>query len=129
MAQNPQQNYVLSSLSQSDYGLLEEYLEPVDLPVRKVLERRGRKISAIYFPESGFASVVANGITPIEVGIIGREGMTGLAVILGDDSNANDVFMQVAGQGHCMRGAGLPSGTRRQRVAPSLTASLRALVS
>lgn len=103
MAQNPQQNYVLSSLSQSDYGLLEEYLEPVDLPVRKVLERRGRKISAIYFPESGFASVVANGITPIEVGIIGREGMTGLAVILGDDSNANDVFMQVAGQGHCMR--------------------------
>jgi CRP-like cAMP-binding protein len=104
MAQDHQQNHVLSSLSKSDYALLEDHLEPVDLPVRRVLERRGRKITAIYFPESGFASVVANGVTrPIEVGIIGREGMTGLAVILGDDRNANEVFMQVSGQGHCMR--------------------------
>ena len=40
---------------------------------------------------------------PIEVGLIGREGMTGLAVVLGNDRNSNEVFMQAPGQGHCIR--------------------------
>ena len=37
-------NNILSSLSQTDFGLLEPYLEPADLPVRKVLERRNKPI-------------------------------------------------------------------------------------
>ena len=104
MPKDPQQNLLLSSLSESDSALLEPHLEPVQLPVRKMLERRDRKITAIYFPESGFASVVANGAKrPIEVGLIGREGMTGLAVVLGNDRNAHETFMQVGGHGQCMR--------------------------
>jgi hypothetical protein len=60
-----------------------------------VLDRRGKPIKAVYFPESGFASVVANGASkPVEVGLIGREGMTGLAVVLGNDRNGNEVFLQ-----------------------------------
>src|SRR6185312_3613894 len=31
------------------------------------------------------------------------EGISGLAVVLGNDRNANDVFIQVAGRGHCLR--------------------------
>lgn len=48
---------------------------------------------------------MANGHTkrPIEVGIIGREGMTGLPVVLGGDTNDNDVFVQAAGGGLCIR--------------------------
>lgn len=107
MADNTQ-NLILSRLSRSDFGLLEPHLEAVQLPVRKVLERRRRKITAVYFPDSGFASVVANGDKqPIEVGLIGREGMTGLAVVLGHDRNANEIFMQIAGSGHCIRTAPL----------------------
>ena len=64
MAQAPSyQNRILSRLSKSDFQLLEPHLEPIDLPVRKVLERRGKPIKAVYFPETGFASVVANGDT------------------------------------------------------------------
>jgi len=44
----PKKNVILSRLASSDLGLLEPHLEPVDLPVRKVLERRGRKITAVY---------------------------------------------------------------------------------
>ena len=44
---------------------------------------------------------------PIEVGIIGREGMTGLPVVLGNDRNSNEVFMQAAGEGRCMRASDL----------------------
>ena len=99
-----QSNLILSRLSGADLRLLQPHLEPVDLPLRKVLERRGKPIKAIYFPDSGFASVVANGDSrPIEVGLIGREGMTGLAVVLGSDRNFNEVYMQAPGQGHCIR--------------------------
>ena len=105
MAQAPSyQNLILSRLSKSDFQLLEPHLQPADLPLRKVLERRGKPIKAVYFPETGFASVVANGSgRPIEVGVIGHEGMTGLPVVLGGDRNEHETFMQAAGHGHCMR--------------------------
>ena len=97
-------NLILSRLSKSDFQLLGPHLEPADLPLRKVLERRGKPIKAVYFPETGFASVVANGGgRPIEVGVIGHEGMTGLPVVLGGDRNEHETFMQAAGHGHCMR--------------------------
>ncbi len=100
----PQTNAILSGLARKDLAILEPHLEPVDLPLRKGLERRGRKIAAVYFPDSGFASVVANGDKrPIEVGLIGREGMTGLAVVLGCDRSENETYMQAAGKGHCIR--------------------------
>ena len=72
-------NRILSRLSSADLGLLEPHLQPVDLPVRRPLEGRNRRIDYVYFIEAGFASVVANGSgkPSIEVGIIGREVMTG----------------------------------------------------
>ena len=72
--------------------------------MRKSLEKGGRVIKAVYFPENGFASVVSDGgKRPIEVGLIGREGMTGVAIVLGADRNDEDTFMQASGHGHCMR--------------------------
>lgn len=95
-----QQNHILSRLAPRDFELLEPSLEVVDLPLRKVLDRGRRKITAIYFPDSGFASVVANGREhPIEVGLIGREGMSGLAILFGSDRDANETFMQAPGRG------------------------------
>src|SRR5882724_9157078 len=94
-------NRILSRLSRQDYALLEPHLEPVDLPVRKTLETRKKRIDHIYFIGSGFASVVANGASKpsIEVGIIGREGMSGLAVVLGSDRAQHETYIQVAGSG------------------------------
>jgi CRP-like cAMP-binding protein len=45
--------------------------------------------------------VVANGTSKpsIEVGIIGREGMTGLAIILGSNRAQHATYIQVAGKG------------------------------
>jgi CRP-like cAMP-binding protein len=82
-------------------GLLEPNLEPVDLPVRKQLHACNRRIEHVYFPESGIASVVANGEHALEIGIIGREGMTGMAVVMGiDERPRHETYMQVAGKGH-----------------------------
>jgi CRP-like cAMP-binding protein len=94
-------NRILSRLSPADLGLLEPHLEPVDLPVHRPLEGRNRRIDYAYFIEAGFASVVANGFgkPSIEVGIIGREGMTGLAIVMGYQCASHDTYVQAAGTG------------------------------
>jgi len=93
-------NRILSRLSRPDFALLKPHLQAVDLPVRKQLEDSKKRIDHVYFIESGLASVVANshGIS-IEVGIIGREGMTGLPILLGYDRAQHETFMQLAGNG------------------------------
>ena len=123
MAQT-QQNLILSRLSKTDLALLEPHLEPVDLPLRKVLGRANKKITAVYFPESGFASVVVNTGKPIEVGLIGREGMTGLAVVFGGDRDDNETYMQAAGQGQCMRANDLRNAIEKSRTLHRLAAAL-----
>jgi CRP-like cAMP-binding protein len=94
-------NAILSRLSSEDFALLALHLQAVELPVRKPIEARKKLISQAYFIESGFASVVANGTSKpsIEVGIIGREGMTGLGIVLGDDRAQHETYIQVAGTG------------------------------
>jgi len=102
-------NRILSRLSPADLGLLEPHLQPVDLPVNRPLEGRNRRIDYVYFIEAGFASVVANGSGKpgIEVGIIGREGMTGLAIVMGYQHASHDTYVQVAGKGQRIRAAKL----------------------
>jgi CRP-like cAMP-binding protein len=94
-------NRLLARLSRADLSLLEPKLEAVDLSVRKQLHARNRRIEHVYFPESGIASIVANGAHALEIGIIGREGVTGVALVMGiDDKPRHETFMQVAGKGH-----------------------------
>jgi CRP-like cAMP-binding protein len=85
-------NRILSRLAAADLALLEPHLQPVELPVHRALESRNRRIDHVYFIEAGFASVIANGSSKpsIEVGIIGREGMTGLAIVMGQTVDAAD---------------------------------------
>ena len=80
----PVGNRVLSRLSRADAALLKPHLGPVDLPLLMPLEVANSRIDTIYFIDHGFASVVADGPgkRDLEVGLIGREGMTGLAVVL-----------------------------------------------
>jgi CRP-like cAMP-binding protein len=113
-------NKLLAALSPADARLLTPHLQRVDLPLRKQLETAQRSIEHIYFPESGFVSVVADGDgnNRVEVGMIGREGMTGLAVVLGTDRSPNETFVQNAGKGLKM-----PAEELRKAMAQS--ASLR----
>ena len=101
VSQKTIRNQILSQLSPTDFVFFAPYLEAVDLPVPRQLERGNKAITHAYFPDSGFASVVANGQgnRSIEVGLIGREGMTGVPVVLGADRSPNETFMQLDGDG------------------------------
>jgi len=94
-------NRILSRLAPEDARLLAPHLQAVDLPLRRQLEKRGKPIEFVYFLDHGFASVVADGASDrsVEVGLIGREGMTGLAILMGSDRSPHDTFMQSAGNG------------------------------
>jgi CRP-like cAMP-binding protein len=97
-------NGILAALPPDDLDLLRPRLEPVDLPLRIRLAAANQTIEHVYFPEAGIASIVT-GLrheSPIEVGIIGREGFVNLAVVMGSDQSPNDVFVQSAGHGHRM---------------------------
>jgi CRP-like cAMP-binding protein len=100
----PLGNRVLSRLSRADLALLRPHLEPVDLPLLMPLEQADRRIEAVYFIDHGFASVVADGPgkRELEVGMIGRESMTGLAVVLGNDRAKHTMYIQAPGAGQRM---------------------------
>jgi CRP-like cAMP-binding protein len=102
-------NLLINRLSAADRELLERELEPIDMPLRYYLEHRNRNIEDIYFIESGIASVVAHGAHrgDVEVGLIGHEGVSGFAVIMGAARSPNDTFMQVAGAGRRMSAGAL----------------------
>ncbi len=99
-------NRILASLPPADQQMLAEHLEPRPLRFRQRVQPAGRKIRNVYFIEQGMASVivVAGGADrrQTEVGIIGFEGMTGIAAVLGADRTPNEIFMQIAGEGLCI---------------------------
>ena len=82
--------------------MLAPHLEAVTLGLRKMLEKPNKRIEDVYFPETGFASVVAiqRGGKEVEVGLIGREGMTGLPIVLGNHRSPHATYMQASGKGH-----------------------------
>src|ERR1041385_1001813 len=101
------QNSILSGLTGAEYARFAPHLEPVSLPVGKVLVEAGGAITHAYFLNSGMASVVAtlrNGTT-LEVGVIGREGVADVNALLGCKINLNRVIVQVA-----MTGARIKAG-------------------
>src|SRR4051812_34649529 len=107
-------NLLLASLSTSDLALLEPHFKSVMFGVRKSLEKPNRRIEAAYFPDSGFASVVAvqRGGKEVEVGLIGREGMTGLPIVLGNHRTPHATYIQAAGKGKCIRASELRKAMR-----------------
>ena len=92
------------------------------LELLKALERPNRQIQAVYFLEAGIASVVA--VQPdesrVEVGLIGREGMSGIAVVLGGDQSPHSTYIQVAGEGQRI-------ATKELRNAMDASATMRRL--
>ena len=102
-------NQLLSSLSSADFDLLEPHLEPVTLGLRKQLEKPDKPITIVYFPQTGFASVVAvqGKDKMVEVGLIGREGMSGLPIVLGTSRSPHSTYIQASGEGKCIRSSDL----------------------
>jgi CRP-like cAMP-binding protein len=92
-------NRLLAALPPDDLAQLWPRLEAVELPFRQVLHAPGKPIDAVYFPETGYSSMLAylEDGDAAEVGMIGREGMVGLPVLLGADHDDIEAMVQSPG--------------------------------
>src|SRR5580700_3519637 len=95
-----QRNRLLAALSPADLALVQPHLNSLAVAVRHEIERPNRRIESVYFMDAGIASVVAVQAdeTQVEVGLIGPEGMSGTAVVLGGEQTPHSTYIQVAGE-------------------------------
>jgi CRP-like cAMP-binding protein len=116
-------NRLLSALCPADAGLLRPFLEPVALPVHTRLAAADTPIEHAYFIEEGIASIVAANPRGerVEIAIVGREGMSGVALLQGTDRAPYEIFVQTPGQGSRIKAADLRSAVQ---VSPSLNEHL-----
>jgi CRP-like cAMP-binding protein len=94
----PEHNVLLGALPEAELARLVPELQPVILPRSTELEAPDSEIEYVYFPTSGIASLVALGPDgeSVDTTMIGREGMTGLAVFLGTNQMPVRTIVQVA---------------------------------
>ena len=98
-------NKLLNSLPFTDLALIQPFLERIGLSFRSRLQMGNRTMKTIYFPESGMISVVAvsgGGRHQTQIGLIGREGMTGVSLGFGSKRSPFDMEVEVEGQGQCI---------------------------
>jgi len=94
---DPRANRLLRGLSDAELQRMRPALEPVHLPRPTELEAANEDIRFVYFPTTGVASIVAidESGESVDTAMIGREGMTGLAVFLGTGQSPVRTIVQI----------------------------------
>ena len=99
----PISNSVLAALPRPAYEALRGGLEPVQFHFGQVLYEPGQLIGQVYFPVDCLVSLLTlvDKHSALEVGMVGREGMVGMALTLG--SSVSPVRALVQGAGTALR--------------------------
>ena len=95
----PTANRLLAALPGKSLEHLLASCESIDLVFAHILCVPGDRIQHVYFPTDSFISLVApvDGYAGLEVGMIGREGMFGISLLLGVDVSPMHALVQGAG--------------------------------
>jgi CRP-like cAMP-binding protein len=92
-------NQILAALPNSEYQRLLPHLESAYLDSGQILHEVGDTITEVYFPSRAMVSLVSimsDGSTT-EVGLVGKEGMVGLPIILGGNFTTSRSIVQIPG--------------------------------
>jgi CRP-like cAMP-binding protein len=100
-------NRILAALPRAELNRLTSHLSPATFELReKLLDGR---MNYAYFLEEGLASVVVtaeNGKT-VEIGVVGKEGVVGIPILLGAGRVPGSTFIQIEGSGFRIKAARL----------------------
>jgi CRP-like cAMP-binding protein len=96
-------NNLLEALPRKDYQKILTRMEPVLLTLGEVLYNPSEPIRYVYFPINSMVSLLTSveGHQPIEVGMVGHEGMLGIPLALGVKYSPVQALVQ--GSGMSMR--------------------------
>ena len=100
-ASDPRRNRLLAALPQAEWGRWLPHLEPVNMPLGKVLYESGSRLSHVYFPTTSIVSllyVMEDGASA-EIAVVGNEGIVGVSLFMGGESTPSRALVQSAGQG------------------------------
>jgi CRP-like cAMP-binding protein len=115
-------NRLLAALAPEDRALLDPHLEAVTLNQKDVLVEPNQPIEHVYFFEGGLSSEIA--LSPdgerIEVGCVGREGLSGVPVVLGVDRTPHRSFIQIGGPALRMKAIDLQEAMEASRALRAL---------
>jgi len=98
---DPKQNGLLAALPKTAADQWLPQLQPVDMPLGKVLYEPGSKLSHVYFPTTSIVSlfyVMEDGASA-EIAVVGHEGIVGIAMFMGGNSTPSRAVVQSAGGG------------------------------
>jgi CRP-like cAMP-binding protein len=100
---DPGVNRLLATLTTKEYKRLLPKLKTVSLVLGEVLYEPGDVIKYVYFPNDSIISLISelSETSLLEVGMVGNEGMAGLAVFMGVNSSSTRALVQ--GSGTAMR--------------------------
>ena len=93
-------NWLLDALPKEDYERLLNDLQPVSLALGEVVYESGGQMDHVYFPTTCHVSLLytmINGVTA-EMGLVGNEGVVGIALFMGGDTTPNRAVVQGAGR-------------------------------
>jgi CRP-like cAMP-binding protein len=92
-------NRLLATLPKNEYKRLLPKLKAVSLVLGEVLYEPGDVIKYVYFPNDSIISLISelSETSWLEVGMVGNEGMAGLAVFMGVSSSSTLALVQGAG--------------------------------
>lgn len=96
---NPTGNRLLAALPEDVHRRLQPDLELVPLTLGEVIYEANDVLSYVYFPTTAIVSLLytmENGSTA-EMGIVGCDGVVGIAVFMGGDTTPNQAVVQSAG--------------------------------
>jgi CRP-like cAMP-binding protein len=98
------QNRILLALPPKEFRLILPHLKLVDLAQGVALYEAGEVIGELYFPEDATVSYLSSTIDgeTLEVGVIGNEGVVGIACILADSADFRAV-VQLPGRAYMIR--------------------------
>lgn len=99
------QNRLLAALPEAELAYWQALLEPVELPLGKVLYEPGGKVGHVYFPVSAIVSLlhVLEDGSSAEIAVVGREGLVGVSVFMGGETSPGQAVVQSAGTGFKMK--------------------------
>ena len=92
-------NRLLAALAPDDFALLAPHLERVTLSLGEMVIIPDRPIEHVHFVEQCIVScigIAADG-ERIELAVVGREGLVGLPVLMGDDRTPDEGLVQMSG--------------------------------
>jgi CRP-like cAMP-binding protein len=106
-------NRLLRILSGDEIERLLPSLESIPLPEGMPIYEPNERITHVYFPTNGLISMVSEMAEgTVETGTVGREGMSGLPLVLRADTMPSRAFVQVPGHAYRMSDEDFLAGMR-----------------